>query len=53
MTLDRESFDTYIRSEKMLLNVIHYTLNNPVKAGIVDSWKEWPYTYIDPSYTFK
>ncbi|AII51078.1 hypothetical protein N008_03655 [Hymenobacter sp. APR13] len=25
--------------------VIAYVLNNPVKAGLVESWEQWPYTY--------
>jgi putative transposase len=43
---ERESFDIYIRSEKMLNNVISYTLNNPVKAVIVDNWEDFPGNYF-------
>ncbi len=50
---DRESFDTYIRNERMLSNVINYTINNPVKAGFAKEWNEWPFTYLAPAYTFK
>lgn len=50
---DRESFDIYVRNEKMLTNVINYTINNPVKAGLVKEWTEWPYTYLAPSLSFK
>lgn len=38
----KESFDTTIRDEKHLYYTIEYTLNNPVKAGFVKDWKEWP-----------
>lgn len=45
-----ESFDRVIRDQDELENVIRYTLNNPVKAGLVDHWKEWPYTYCKPEF---
>jgi REP element-mobilizing transposase RayT len=38
----KESFDTTIRDEKHLYYAIEYTLNNPVKAGLVSHWHEWP-----------
>ncbi len=38
----KESFDTTIRDEKHLVRAIEYTLNNPVSAGIVKEWKDWP-----------
>jgi putative transposase len=38
----KESFDTTIRDEKHLVRAIEYTLNNPVSAGIVKYWKDWP-----------
>jgi len=47
----KESFDTIIRNEKHLFNAINYTLNNPVKAGLVSDWREWKGTwccYSDP-----
>ena len=28
--------------------VIWYILNNPVKAGLVDQWQDWPFTYLCP-----
>lgn len=43
---ERESFDIYIRNEKMLNNVISYTLENPVKAGIVDNWEDYSGNYL-------
>ncbi len=36
-----ESFDTIIRDDLHLQNAIHYTLENPVKAGLVKNWWEW------------
>ncbi len=43
---ERESFDIYIRNEKMFNNVISYILQNPVKAGIVKHWEEYPGSYL-------
>lgn len=38
----KESFDTTIRDEKHLYFAIEYTLNNPVSAGLVKVWRDWP-----------
>jgi REP element-mobilizing transposase RayT len=38
----KDSFDTTIRDEKHLYHAIEYTLNNPVSAGLVKEWKDWP-----------
>jgi REP element-mobilizing transposase RayT len=38
----KESFDTTIRNEKHMYNVIEYTLNNPVSAGLVNNSEDWP-----------
>ncbi|MDO8927686.1 MAG: transposase [Bacteroidota bacterium] len=38
----KESFDTTIRDDKHLMNAINYTLNNPVVAGFVKEWSDWP-----------
>lgn len=37
----KESFDTTIRNQKHFVNAINYTLNNPVKAGLVRKWQDW------------
>jgi REP element-mobilizing transposase RayT len=41
----KESFDTTIRNEKHLFYAIKYTLNNPVKAGLVSNWRDWKGTW--------
>ncbi|PJJ59078.1 REP-associated tyrosine transposase [Hymenobacter chitinivorans] len=41
----RETYDHIIRSSEEMQRVIAYTINNPVKAGLVDNWEQWPYTY--------
>jgi REP element-mobilizing transposase RayT len=43
-----ESYDHYVRDENELARTILYVLNNPVKAGLVEDWKDWPYTYVNP-----
>lgn len=42
---ERESYDMYIRNEKMFNNVLFYILNNPVKAGLVNKWNDYPGNY--------
>lgn len=41
---EHESFDHVIRSGKFD-KTIRYVLNNPVKAGLVKHWREWPWNY--------
>ena len=45
-----ESFDRLIRDDDELEKVILYTLNNPVKAKLVNNWRDWPYTYCKPEF---
>jgi REP element-mobilizing transposase RayT len=40
-----ESWDRWMRNEKELDNWIDYTLLNPVNAGLVKNWQDWPYNY--------
>ncbi len=40
-----ESYDHFARDEKELERIIKYVLYNPVKAGLVDDWKSWKWTY--------
>jgi REP element-mobilizing transposase RayT len=41
----KESFDTTIRDEEHLYFSVNYVLNNPVKAGFVLDWRDWPGTW--------
>jgi REP element-mobilizing transposase RayT len=43
---EHESFDRYIRNRAEWKRVVKYVLENPVKAGLVKSWKEWPWNYL-------
>lgn len=42
----RESYDRVVRDHEEKGNVICYILDNPVKAGFVGSWEDWPYSYL-------
>ncbi len=41
-------WDTYMRDVEHEQTTIRYLKNNPVKAGLVKDWKDWPWTYIAP-----
>lgn len=41
-----ESYDTTIRDNNHLQRAIDYTLNNPVKAGLVNEWTDWKGTML-------
>jgi putative DNA methylase len=44
----RECFDHWCRNSHEWFRFAHYTLYNPVTANLVQSWKEWPWTVVDP-----
>jgi putative transposase len=44
-----ESYDREIRDEVEFWRVIRYILNNPVKAGLVRDWREYPFSWLSPS----
>lgn len=46
----RESYDHVVRNSRELENIIRYILNNPVKAGLVREWHEWPYSFVQEAY---
>lgn len=41
-----ESYDHVVRDAAELERVIRYVANNPVAAGLVQEWTEWPWTYV-------
>ncbi len=45
-----ESFDRLIRDDKEFYNILEYVKNNPVKAGLVKNWEDWPYTFVNKFY---
>jgi REP element-mobilizing transposase RayT len=40
-----ESYDHVVRSGKELEAIVRYVINNPVKAGLAKSWREWRWSY--------
>jgi REP element-mobilizing transposase RayT len=43
-----ESYDHVVRDDRELIKTVQYVLNNPVKAGLAQSWDLWPWTYCKP-----
>ncbi|MGD1045877.1 MAG: transposase [Bacteroidota bacterium] len=43
-----ESYDQVIRDDDELENTLWYILFNPVKAGLVDDWTKWKWSYCKP-----
>jgi len=44
-----ESYDHVIRDNTEFLRIIHYVVENPVQAGLVSKWEDWPWTYLKPN----
>ncbi|MBL7086050.1 MAG: hypothetical protein ISS28_02955, partial [Candidatus Cloacimonetes bacterium] len=42
-----ENYDHYVRNREELNRIIGYILNNPVKAGLVDDYQEWKYSWLN------
>lgn len=42
----KESYDHVVRNGREQERVVAYVVNNPVKAGLVNDWTQWPYTYV-------
>ena len=42
-----ESFETTIRNNIHFNNVVNYVINNPVSAGLVYDWQNWPGTFLE------
>jgi putative transposase len=40
-----ESYDHFIRNEAEFIKTIEYVLLNPVKAGLVEDWTQWKWSY--------
>ena len=40
-----ETYDHIIRSPEEMQRIVAYVLNNPVQAGLAESWDQWPHTY--------
>ena len=44
-------YDVTIRKGRFM-RAMRYVLNNPVKAGLVLFWSDWPHTYVHPEYVW-
>ena len=44
-----ESYDHVVRDENEFYRILNYILRNPVKAGFVKEWQDWPYTFAKPT----
>ena len=40
-----ENYDHFVRDADELERIIKYVLHNPVKAGLVDDWSKWKWSY--------
>lgn len=40
-----ESYDHVVRDAAEFNRIVAYILNNPVKAGLIEFWEEWPHNY--------
>jgi REP element-mobilizing transposase RayT len=40
-----ESYDHFARDEAELERIVKYVIYNPAKAGLVDDWSKWKWTY--------
>ncbi len=40
----RSYWDHFLRAEEDLNTVVAYVLGNPVRAGMVDDWRDYPYS---------
>ena len=45
-----ESYDHMVRSRNELAERVKYVKNNPVKSGLVKSWKDWKGTFVDSRF---
>ena len=44
-----ESYDRVVRDGR-LGNCVYYILSNPVTAGLVNDWRDWPGSYLSPMF---
>ncbi len=47
-----ESYDHIVRDDEEFDRIIFYTINNPVKAGLIKDWKDWKWTYLNPELSY-
>ena len=42
---EHESYDHIVRNDDEFDRIVDYILMNPAKAGLVNEWQKWPYSY--------
>ena len=42
---EHESYDHFVRDADELKRIVAYVLRNPLKAGLVEDWREWRWSY--------
>ena len=45
-----ETYDHLIRDAAERTRVMRYVLGNPVRAGLVEDWREWPHTFVSEEW---
>ncbi|GAB4494364.1 MAG: transposase [Saprospiraceae bacterium] len=45
---EEESYDHIVRDESEFYRILNYILRNPVKAGFVSEWRDWPFSFAKP-----
>ena len=41
-----ESYDHVVRDQKEYERIAGYIASNPVKAGLVENWEDWKFTFV-------
>jgi REP element-mobilizing transposase RayT len=47
-----ESYDRLVRDVREFRNVLWYIIQNPVRAGLVKEWRQWPWTICDETLEY-
>lgn len=42
----KDSYDHLVKDARALGNIVEYIRQNPVEAGLVDRWENWPHTWL-------
>lgn len=43
---EAERYDHEVRNTEEFFRIVRYVLQNPVKAGLVNSWQEWEWNWL-------
>ena len=46
----KECYDHLVRDIDELNRIVDYIVENPVKAGLAEDWKQWKGTYLHRDY---